>query len=76
MPKFLEERLRAEAKKKGFTGDKADQYVYGGMNNMGAMHGNKTTAKGEAMEEKHERDMEKKRHAQRHGAKAALKSMD
>ena len=57
MPKFLEDDLRAEARKKGFTGRKLAQYVYGGMNNMGAMHGNKETAKGAAMQKKHDKDM-------------------
>jgi hypothetical protein len=56
MPKFLENDLAAEADKKGFTGRKKAAYVFGGMNNLGAMHGNKETAKGRAMEAKHERD--------------------
>lgn len=59
MPKFLENRLRAEAAKKGFSGRRADRYVYGAMNNMGAMHGSQETAKGARMEEKHEADMSK-----------------
>ena len=53
MPDFLEQRLRAEAAKKGLTGRHADAYVYGGMNNMGAMHGNQITPKGKEMERKH-----------------------
>jgi hypothetical protein len=53
MPKFLESKLKTEAAKKGFKGKRAARYVYGAMNNMGAMHGNKETAKGAAMEEKH-----------------------
>jgi hypothetical protein len=53
MPAFLEKQLRAEAARKGLTGEHADRYVYGAMNNMGAMHGNKETAKGRAMERKH-----------------------
>lgn len=60
MPAFLEKKLRAEAKKKGLTGKRADEYVYGAMNNMGAMHGNKETAKGLAMDKKHSKDMKKK----------------
>jgi hypothetical protein len=56
MPKFLENKLRAEAAAKGFTGRHADAYVYGAMNNMGAMKGNQPTAKGEAMEAKHVKD--------------------
>ena len=58
MPKFLEEKLKAEASKKGFSGKRADRYVYGAMNNMGAMRGNKETAKGERMDAKHRRDEE------------------
>jgi hypothetical protein len=53
MPKFLENKLKSEASKKGFTGKKAAKYVYGAMNNMGAMKGNKETAKGKAMQAKH-----------------------
>lgn len=56
MPEFLENDLKAEARKKGFTGRKAARYVYGGMNNIGAMHGNQITQKGERMQAKHERD--------------------
>lgn len=55
MPEFLERALRAGAAKKGFTGKRAARYVYGAMNNMGAMRGNKVTKKGEAMQRKHER---------------------
>lgn len=57
MPKFLEDKLRAQARKEGKKGKAADRYVYGAMNNMGAMHGNKETAKGAQMQAKHERDM-------------------
>lgn len=53
MPKFLENILQSAASKKGFTGRKAARYVYGAMNNMGAMHGNQETAKGKRMEKKH-----------------------
>lgn len=53
MPKFLENRLKAEARKKGFKGKRADKYVYGTMNNMGVMKGNKETAKGKRMAKKH-----------------------
>ena len=59
MPKFLENDLRRAGRKKGFTGEKLEHYVYGGMNNLGAMHGSKETAKGREMEEKHEDDMKK-----------------
>ncbi len=57
MPKFLEKRLREEAQSKGFKGKRADHYVFGAMNNMGAMHGSKETAKGRRMAAKHKRDM-------------------
>ena len=53
MPKFLEDKLKSEAARKGMTGRKAAQYVYGAMNDMGAMHGDKETAKGAEMEDKH-----------------------
>lgn len=49
MPKFLEKKLKAE------YGDNPHA-VYGTMNKIGAMKGNKETAKGRAMERKHERD--------------------
>lgn len=52
MPKFLEDKLRAE------YGDN-DSAVYGTMNKIGAMHGNKETAKGREMERKHEAHMKK-----------------
>ena len=54
MPAFLEKQLRAEAAKKGLTGEHADRYVYGAMNKMGAMHGNKETAHGRAMQAAHD----------------------
>lgn len=56
MPEFLENALRKAAAKKGKKGRALDRYVYGGMNNMGAMRGNKETAKGRAMAAKHARD--------------------
>lgn len=54
MPKFLEDKLEASASAAGKKGKAKDRYVYGAMNTMGAMHGNKETAKGAAMEAKHE----------------------
>lgn len=60
MPAFLEKKLKAEATKKGFKGKRADKYVFGGLNNIGAMHGSKITAKGERMQVKHEKDMAKR----------------
>ena len=46
MPKFLEEKLEKE------YGDNPHA-IYGTMNKIGAMHGNKETAKGKKMEAKH-----------------------
>ena len=57
MPKFLEDRLKREAASKGLTGRKADRYVYGALNNDGAMRGNKETAKGRRMDAKYARDV-------------------
>lgn len=57
MPDFLEKKLEAGAAKHGFTGKRADRYVYGAMNRLGAMHGNKITARGRRMEKKHARDV-------------------
>jgi hypothetical protein len=54
VPEFLERKLKAKAAKKGLKGRRAARYVYGGLNNMGAMHGNKETAHGKAMQRKHE----------------------
>jgi hypothetical protein len=50
MPKFLEDKLRAEY-------GNNPKAIYGTMNKIGAMHGNKETAKGREMERKHEADM-------------------
>lgn len=46
MPKFLEEKLKKE-----YPGN--DRAVFATMNKLGAMRGNKETAKGRAMERKH-----------------------
>lgn len=50
MPKFLEAKLKKE-----YPGNPGA--VYGTMNKLGAMHGNKITKKGIAMEKKHEAKM-------------------
>jgi hypothetical protein len=50
MPSFLEAKLKRE-----YPGNPSA--VYGTLNNIGAMHGNKITPKGRAMERKHERKM-------------------
>lgn len=55
MPVFLEQKLRASSRRRGLTGKAAERYVYGAMNNMGAMRGSRETAKGRSMEAKHER---------------------
>ena len=47
MPKFLEEKLKKE-----YPGD--NHAVFGTMNKIGAMRGNRETAKGKTMEKKHE----------------------
>ena len=72
MPQFLEARLRAEATRKGFTGRRADAYVYETMNAIGAMHGNVETAKGAAMDAKHAKDVKKKRRSPLHQAMEIL----
>jgi len=57
MPKFLEKILKKGAAKAGMRSKKEiGHYVYGAMNNMGAMHGSAETSKGAAMQAKHERD--------------------
>lgn len=50
MPKFLEKKLKAEYPNNPSA-------VYGTMNKLGAMHGSRETAKGAAMERKHEHDV-------------------
>ena len=52
MPKFLEDKLKKE-----YPGNPGA--VYGTMNKLGAMRGNKETAKGRAMEKKHAKDIKK-----------------
>lgn len=47
MPKFLEQKLKKE-----YGNNK--HAIYGTMNKIGAMKGNKETAKGKEMEKKHE----------------------
>lgn len=59
MPKFLEDKLKREAASKGFSGERAAHYVYGAMNNLGAIHGSQETAKGAEMDEKHQADQKR-----------------
>lgn len=35
MPKELERKLKAQARKKGYTGERADKYVYGTLRKTG-----------------------------------------
>ncbi len=63
MPRFLEKKLKKEY-------GANSSIPYKTMNKMGAMHGNKETAKGMAMEKKHEKDM--KAHHSGKGTKARL----
>ena len=51
MPAFLEEKLKRE-----YPGDPGA--VYGTLNKLGAMRGNKETPKGRAMQAKHDRDLQ------------------
>ncbi len=53
MPAFLEAKLRKE------YGDNPHA-IYGTMNKIGAMRGNKITKKGKRMQAKHDRDTKRK----------------
>lgn len=48
MPKFIEAKLKSE-----YGNNK--HAIYGTMNSIGAMRGNKETAKGAAMQKKHDK---------------------
>ena len=52
MPKAMETKLRAEGRKKGLKGDDLDSFVFGTMNKIGVMKGNKITPKGKRAEKK------------------------
>lgn len=52
MPKFLEDKLRAEYGNNNHA-------IFGTMNKLGAVRGNKITAKGKQMERKHAADVKK-----------------
>lgn len=65
MPKFLEKKLQAEYPDNPHA-------VYGTLNAIGAMHGNKETAKGKAMEMKHAKKMRGARHHAQAGTLRAL----
>ena len=62
MPDFLERKLRANVPR----GVDPDRYVFGTMNNIGAMRGNKETLKGKRMQKKHD---------QKQGSKLKLSSL-
>lgn len=53
MPEFLERKLRAE------YGDNP-RAIYGTLNRLGALKGNRETPKGRAMQRKHDRDVARK----------------
>ncbi len=57
MPKFLEAALRHSAAKAGKTGRAVDRYVYGAMNDLGAMKGHTETPRGRAMQTTHDAKM-------------------
>lgn len=50
MPKKLEDKLKREYRKKGKSGRSLDKAVYGTLNKLGFMKGNKVTAKGRKAE--------------------------
>jgi len=56
MPAFLEKALAHAADKKGLKGAEKDRYIWGTMNHMGVVHGNKITSKGREMQAKHDAD--------------------
>ena len=64
MPEFLKKKLQAE------YGSDSD-IPYRVMNKIGAMHGNRETAKGREMSAKHKRDMKsgKRKHSRKGGRK-------
>jgi hypothetical protein len=66
MPKFLVEKLQREYPDNPGA-------VYGTLNAIGAMHGNKETAKGRAMQAKHDRDARNPDETNRGVARASRK---
>lgn len=56
MPKFLVQKLKSEYGNNPLA-------IYGTLNKLGAMHGNKETPKGRAMQAKHMKDMLKGKRA-------------
>jgi hypothetical protein len=47
-----ERALRASGRKKGLTGEKLGNYIYGSLNNLGLKKGSKTTARGRSRAKK------------------------
>jgi hypothetical protein len=64
MPAFLESKLRSEYGNNPHA-------IYGTLNKLGALRGNRETAKGRAMQAKHVRDMAARR-AKKPGGRLAL----
>ena len=65
MPEFLEKKLRKEY-------GNNPKAIYGTMNKIGAMHGNKETAKGRKMEAKHKKDFSKAQVSKGSGRKGKI----
>jgi hypothetical protein len=65
MPRFLERKLQAE-----YPGN--PRAVYGTLNSIGAMRGNKETPKGAAMERKHDAKVSMRAAVQSHPAASRL----
>ena len=70
MPKALIAEMQSGYKGSGLSKDEVNRRVYGHLNNVGAMHGSKETAKGAKMESKFEAD-----HSKRRGRARAVKAM-
>ncbi len=60
MPEFLEQKLKKEYGNNPHA-------IYGTMNKIGAMHGNKETKKGMAMEKNHDKKIAIKKALKKHG---------
>ena len=56
MPKAIEAKIRRGYRKRGLSGSKLDNAVYGTLNKLGFMRGSKITKKGAKAESKYKRD--------------------
>lgn len=56
MPKQLIARMKSGYSGSGLSAEEISHRIYGALNNMGAMHGSKETAKGASYEAKFQRD--------------------